>query len=103
VDQTHGSERFAVKEPYARARIIDMAVVLALTTSVAACETLPRTQDLPSVQSPPPGVNSEAVPARQNCSFESGGFSADLNQFALNHFPLDGFPENPFVNQCWPN
>jgi hypothetical protein len=94
---------FAVKEPYTRVRIIDIAVALALATSVAACETLPSAQDLPSVQRPPPDVNSEAVHARENCSFESGGYAADLNQFALNHFPLDGFPDDPFVNQCWPN
>ena len=76
--------------------------LLALAASVAACATPPRAQDLPSAQSPPPDVNSEAIPAR-TCSFDNGPFAPDANQFAVNHFPLTGFPQNPFINQCWPN
>ena len=92
---------FAVKEPHMRVHIIGMAAVLALAIDVAACETLPRNQDPPSVQSPSPDVNSNAVHAGENCS--NGRFPPDFNEFAINHFPLAGFFENPFVNQCWRN
>jgi hypothetical protein len=71
-----------------------LALVLTLAGSLAACETPP---GVSSAQSTPP-VNADAVQTQGRCSSQNVGFDVELN-----HFPLTAWPEDSFVDPCWPH
>jgi hypothetical protein len=79
--------------PKMRLRIADLALALTLAGSLVACETTPTS--VGSAQNAPP-LNSDAAQAPDNCG-SGAGFDADIN-----HFPLTAWPENSFIDPCWP-